>query len=167
MRDTSHDYIFLDDHTKLEKFHFTKYGEFMYQLTYKGAMFLYKNKWLYYLLALTWGVLLTLLGLVATLVVMCFGKFPKAYKGIYYQSIFKNWGGWEFGLMFLCDEDENIYIKKHELGHTYQNALLGIFQPFLVWLPSAFRYQWREHIYRVQKRNPKKYPDPLPSYDAI
>lgn len=136
----------------------TKYGKFMYNVCYKGGLFLNKHRWLYYVLASTWGILMTLVGLLISVALLIAGKKPIKYGGIYYFKVGKNWGGLEMGLMFLTDEYSGNYddIKNHELGHSYQNAILGPLMPFLVSIPSAIRYWYRNFS--------KK---PQPDYDAI
>ena len=141
----------------------TPLGRFMYSLCDKGAKFLYKHKWLYYLLACTWGVIMTLLGLIISLVLLIFGRKPHKYHGIYYFQVGKGWGGLEMGLMFLTSKDASEYIRAHEYGHTFQNALLGPLFPILVGIPSAIRYWHREYLY---KHNFQKYVA-LPKYDDI
>ena len=44
------------------------------------------------------------------------------------------------GLMFVRDTTSSEHVNKHELGHSYQNAILGPFMPFMVAIPSAIRY---------------------------
>lgn len=122
----------------------TKYGQFMYNLTYKGGLFLEKHIYLYYILACTWGIIMTLLGCLITLVLLCCGRKPHKYHRVYYFKIFEWWGGVEMGLMFIRDKRSNESVSKHELGHTYQNALLGPLFVFLVAIPSAIRYWYRE-----------------------
>jgi hypothetical protein len=68
------------------------------------------------------------------------GKKPIAYYGIYYFEIGAFWGGLEMGLMFLRDKESDESVSKHELGHSYQNAILGPFMILLVSIPSAIRY---------------------------
>ena len=126
----------------------TPLGRFMYSLCDKGAKFLYKHKWLYYLLACTWGVIMTLLGLLISLVLLIFWRKPHRYHGIYYFEVGEGWGGLEMGLMFLASKNSSEPLKFHEYGHTYQNALLGPFFPILVGIPSAIRYWYREYMYK-------------------
>lgn len=121
----------------------TKYGQLMYNLTYKGGRFLEKHIYLYYILACTWGIIATSIGLIITLVLLCCGCKPYKYHRVYYFKIFKWWGGMSIGLMFVRDKMSNESVSKHELGHTYQNALLGPFFIFLVAIPSAIRYWYR------------------------
>lgn len=134
----------------------TKIGAWMYQWVSSAAVWLSKHKWLYYLLACTWGILLTLPGVLITLVLLICGKKPIPYYGIYYFEIGASWGGLEMGLMFLRDTTSWNEVNRHELGHSYQNAILGPFMPFLVSIPSAIRY-WYQRL----KKGPHK------PYDAI
>lgn len=141
--------------------HFTKYGSFMINLIDKSTRFLSKHKWLYYLLNCTWGIFLTLVGWFITLALLIIGKKPIKYHGIYYFAIGKHWGGFETGLMFVRDISSNEQVSEHELGHTYQNAILGPFQIFLVTIPSMLRY-WYRHI-KYEKKNI----EPPTCYDSI
>ena len=140
----------------LNNFKFTKYGKFMFNLCHDGAIFLAKHRWLYYILACTWGILLTLPGIIITLTLLIIGKKPKKYGGIYYFQVGKYWGGFEMGLMFVRDTTSWDSVNSHELGHSYQNAILGPFMPFLVSIPSAIRYWYRQYTKKA-----------LPAYDAI
>ena len=121
----------------------------------KLALKLAKHRWLYYLLNLTWGLPLTLIGFFITLGLLLIGKKPKKYYGIYYFNIGKLWGGFETGLMFVRDRESNDYVSKHELGHTYQNAILGPFMIILVSIPSMIRYWYRELKYERKGLKPK------------
>ena len=152
----------------------SKYGKFMYDLCFKGAMFLVKNKALYYTLAHTWGILLTLTGYIITtgllifnallpvinwVAVKVFKKAPldsaklKTFYWVYYFNIGKHWGGMEMGTMFLTDSYDSDHTKKHEFGHSFQNALLGPLMPFLVSIPSATRY-WDRELHPEKKHVP-------------
>ena len=102
-----------------------------------------KNKRLYYFLNLTWGLPLTLIGAAAALVLMLAGQKPKRHGGCLYFNVGKNWGGLELGLFFLTDDSDSEYLKNHEFGHSIQNAWLGIFTPFVIWIPSIIRYWYR------------------------
>lgn len=143
------------------KYDATKYGNFMYKLCDKGAKFLYKHHWLYYILNLTWGIIMTIIGLLVSLVLLICGKKPHKYHGSWYFEIGQYWGGLELGMNFVCSKDCYDSLWYHELGHTYQNAILGPLFPFLVGIPSAIRYWYREYRYHVHKSAGLK------PYDAI
>ena len=117
---------------------------------------------LFYIISLTWGGIMTAIGLVVLLVTLPFGKFG-IYHGRIYKRIGKNWGGVELGCFFLCDNSADEYILAHESGHGLQNCLWGPLMPFVICIPSAIRYWYREFIWHFNKEKFNK----LPDYDAI
>ena len=117
---------------------------------------------LFYIISFTWGGIMTAIGLVVLLVTLPFGKFG-IYHGRIYKRIGKNWGGVELGCFFLCDNSADEYILAHESGHGLQNCLWGPLMPFVICIPSAIRYWYREFIWRFNKEKFNK----LPDYDAI
>ena len=117
---------------------------------------------LFYIISFTWGGIMTTIGLVVLLVTLPFGKFG-VYHGRIYKRIGKNWGGLELGCFFLCDNSADEYILAHESGHGLQNCLWGPLMPFVICIPSAIRYWYREFIWRFNKEKFNK----LPEYDAI
>ena len=130
----------------------SKVGSFMFNLCAKWTKFILKHRWLYYLMACTWGIIMTILGLIITLILGIVKIFiPKKviferYYWIYNITVGPEWwGGCEMGLMFLRDHNSSVnYINPHEFGHTFQNCLLGPLFPFVVAIPSAIRYWLRE-----------------------
>lgn len=130
----------------------SKIGNFMFNLCAKWTKFILKHRWLYYLMACTWGIIMTILGLIITLILGIVKIFiPKKviferYYWIYSITVGPEWwGGCEMGLMFLRDHNSSVnYINPHEFGHTFQNCLLGPLFPFIVAIPSAIRYWLRE-----------------------
>lgn len=192
------------------KYKATKYGNFMYSLCDKGAKFLHKHHWLYYLLNCTWGIIMTVIGLIISLVMLICGQKPHKYHGTWYFEtgyswildiinfiadifiilfwgiivlpiksiidLFKQmkdkdyqkkkifikdylnlitnpeyWGGLETGMCFITEPDAGESLCYHELGHTYQNAILGPLFPILVGIPSAIRYWYRELKWALHK----------------
>lgn len=121
------------------------------------------NKFLFWLLSLTWGLPMTLIGLLAALVLMILGYKPKTFHGLIYFDVGKYWGGVNFGPIFIKCQGDDLSLMRHEAGHGLQNIMLGFFMPFLVAIPSAARYWWREYLVRFKK---KTY-DELPDYDSI
>ena len=117
---------------------------------------------LFYIISFTWGGIMTAIGLVVLLVTLPFGKFG-IYHGRIYKRIGKNWGGVELGCFFLCDNSADEYILAHESGHGLQNCLWGPLMPFVICIPSAIRYWYREFIWHFNKEKFNK----LPDYDAI
>ena len=117
---------------------------------------------LFYILSCTWGAIMTAIGLVVLLVTLPFGKFG-IYHGRIYKRIGKNWGGVELGCFFLCDENAGEHTLAHEAGHGLQNCIWGPLFPFVIAIPSAARYWYREYIYKTNKEKYRQ----LPDYDAI
>jgi hypothetical protein len=106
----------------------------------KGAKFFTKlNKFWFYILSFTWGLPMSLVGVVVFLVLRLCGYKAQKYGHCYHIAVGKNWGGLELGWLFLTDEKCSDFTMKHELGHGYQNCLFG---PFMVILSliSACRY---------------------------
>lgn len=129
-------------------------------------------KFLYWLDACTWGLPLTIVGLLITGVCLLLGG--KAYKNgfTYIVEIGGNWGGLECGPVALCGR----YSKKdgpcydpswaekthnHEFGHSLQFMYMGIFFLFIVGLPSACRYWYQ----RIAQKHGKIFPSDW--YDSI
>ena len=126
---------------------FTKLGNFFNNQIRKAGNFLMKHPALYFLLNCTWGSLLTIMGLIITVILLPFSGFKiRRYNNIYYlRTCFKGYWGFEMGLMFVVAKDgDTRYLKNHEYGHTVQNAILGPFQLILVTIPSFLRYWYRE-----------------------
>lgn len=102
------------------------------------------KKHTFYLLSFTWGLPLTLIGLVVALVLLCLGKKPKKWGWCYCFEIGRYWGGLELGIIFITDKDSSDHTRNHEHGHAIQNCRYGFLMPFIVCIPSAIRYWYRE-----------------------
>lgn len=81
---------------------------------------------LFYILSFTWGILCSLLGLVAALTLRALGYYW--YPNQYGYVIFLGkpaWGGFTLGpFSFVCP-DATPSLLAHEAGHSYQNAIFG------------------------------------------
>lgn len=135
---------------------FHKIAKKLKSILFKCSMFLNKHKWLYYILSYTWGVLLSLIGLLASLLMIAISKQAIPFKGIWYFKVRSSWGGISLGSCFIRDTTSYDSVNYHELGHTYQNAILGPFFIILIGIPSMIRYWYREFSKKIQ-----------PAYDAI
>lgn len=131
----------------------TKAGTFLFNLCAAFTKFLVKHRMLYYFLACTWGILMTVAGLLVSGILYIIKLFVKdkvkitfkPYHLIYSISVGPNyWGGCELGLCFLRDQKSVDSINAHEFGHTFQNCLFGPLFPFIVAIPSASRWWARE-----------------------
>ena len=116
----------------------------------------------FYFLSFTWGIIPTFVGLIVTAVAACFGRV-RTFHGRLYSVIGKDWGGLEVGCFFVACEScaDSDHLRAHESGHGLQNILFGPLFIFLVWIPSAIRYWYRELKYN------RKHIAPPTQYDDI
>lgn len=98
----------------------------------------------YYILSFTWGLPLTLIGLIGGAAFLLMGYKPKKWLYGYYFEVGKNWGGFNAGPIFFCCKDNSKSLKNHEFGHSLQNCHYGVFTIFIVCIPSVIRYWYRE-----------------------
>ncbi len=141
----------------------TKFGNFLFNLCAKWTKFVVKHRVLYYIISLTWGLLLTIFGFLVTLALLIGRIFNKnihfkKYYWIYGISAGPDyWGGFETGLMFVRDQKSTLSVDSHEFGHTFQNTLFGPFQ--IIWsLTSVVRYWYIDLFFdRKNKTYPKAY----------
>lgn len=119
-------------------------------------------KSVFYILSFTWGLPMTLIGCLASLVLLVAGYKPKRNQYAWYFEIGKNWGGCELGCMSLIQKPAIKHLKNHEFGHAVQNCWFGPFMIIIsIW--SAARYWYREYLMRYKG---KGYSD-LPPYNSI
>lgn len=97
------------------------------------------NRKVYYTLSLTWGLPLTILGLIGAIALMCLGYRPKRFGWAWCFEVGKGWGGLDLGLIILCGKDSSNVLKAHEYGHSIQNTKYGFAMVFLT-IASAARY---------------------------
>lgn len=95
------------------------------------------------ILSFSWGLPVTLVGCVAALTVRAKGEKPTKHKLVYCFEGERDFGI-SLGIFIFVPKNSNNAIKDHELGHSVQNALIGIFAVSAVFVPSAVRYQIRE-----------------------
>lgn len=118
------------------------------------------NKFLFYLLSFTWGLPMTFIGLIVSLVLVVTGHKPKRHGYCWYFEVGEGWGGVELGAIFVANKNPSTHIKNHEHGHAIQNCFLGPLFPFVIAIPSVVRYWYRELKYnRKGATPPTKYDD--------
>lgn len=118
------------------------------------------KKFLYYLLSWTWGLPMTLIGLLVAGVCKANGIEENSHAGATYFEFGKGWGGVSLGCFFFCSKRPSEHTKNHEFGHSLQNCLWGPLFPFVIAIPSAIRYH--KFMNNTKKGIPNKEP-----YDAI
>ena len=94
---------------------------------------------LYWVWSCTWGVIMTAIGAVIALVLLATGHKPHIFHYNVYFQFGCGWGGVNFGAFFFLSETMFEKDKQHEAGHGIQNLIFGVFQPFVVGIPSALR----------------------------
>ena len=94
---------------------------------------------------------MTLVGMAALLVLMAAGKKPKRFGYCHHVEVGKGWGGVNLGVVFLTSENPSEHTKCHEHGHALQNCKYGLAMPFVVCIPSAARYWYREIRSKIGK----------------
>lgn len=118
---------------------------------------------LYWILSLTWGAIMTSIGLIAAIVLLLTCHRPYRLGPNIYFKVGSDWGGLELGAFFIVDKTSSIDIAYHEAGHGLQNIIWGPLMPFIICIPSAVRYWYREYLVASGK---KKYYE-LSDYDSI
>lgn len=118
---------------------------------------------LFWIISLTWGLLITLVGAAAAVVLLLGGHKPHRFGPNIYFRVGSGWGGVNFGPFFITDMDSDESVFLHEAGHGLQNLIWGPLFPFVVSIPSAARYWYREFLWETDR---EKYWT-LPDYDAI
>lgn len=119
------------------------------------------KKILYWIVSLTWGGLMTFIGLIVALVLLATGHKPYKFGYTFYFKVGKSWGGLELGGLFITDSNPSLHTLCHEQGHGLQNLWWGPLFPFVIGIPSAIRYWYREIKYY------KKGKQPPTTYDSI
>lgn len=121
------------------------------------------KKSLYYFLQWTWGLPMTLIGLIVFIVCSLLGCRTYSYRNAICIVIPWNFGGMELGMFFVRGV-LNINVCAHEYGHSIQNMWWGPLFPLVIAIPSAIRY-WYRRFYTmfIYQKNRKK----LPPYDSI
>ena len=103
-----------------------------------------KYKILFYFLSFTWGLPMTLGGILVALAFLICGYAPKKWGGSWYYTLGFDWGGVSLGPVTITDEWDDAEIKTHEFGHAIQNCFFGPLMLFVVGIPSVIRYWYRE-----------------------
>lgn len=121
----------------------------------KIGKFIAKHKILFYILTYTWGILQTIIGLFVAGFLLIFKKaeIKKDIDNteiIYLKLKQRKSYSFSIGTTIVCGFKDRDVIR-HELGHSIQNAIFGPFAIFIVSIPSAIRYWYRELKIRKKK----------------
>jgi len=122
---------------------------------------------IYWILSLTWGLLMSITGFIAVIIALLLKGKPHRNGCSLIVEIGENWGGLNLGCFALCgsyylyNRDWFEKTRRHEFGHSIQNIIFGPFHPFVVGIPSAIRYWYN----RLSEKHGKKFPADW--YDSI
>lgn len=113
----------------------------------------------------TWGILMNILGFICAIPFLIASRFTRhiivySFRFTIVIEIGKDWGAFSMGIFTFSCKSADFYMNAHELGHSIQNAYLGILFPFVIGIPSVIRYWYRELVYYRYGLYPKtKYYD--------
>lgn len=120
---------------------------------------------LYWILSLTWGIIMSFIGFIVALVILILKGEPYKNGCSIIIEIGEGWGGLSLGCFTFYGETSTRmqyeHLRKHEFGHSLQNCIMGPFFIFLVAIPSAIRYQYYTHKIK------KGYNFPYGWYDSV
>ena len=128
-----------------KQYHHNKVAQLLFDISFKGAIFLHKNKWLYWILQFTWNLIPNIIYFLILVVVFAI-KHKKIQILDQFLIIFigNNWGGVSLSLGALVANNMGDEWTKHtiyhERGHAYQAAMGSIFYLFIVAIPSVIRW---------------------------
>lgn len=123
-----------------------------------------KNKYMFYLLSFTWGLPMTLIGVITAVILRAKGYRPKKWGYCYHFEVGESWGGINLGPIFVTSKNAPERTKNHEHGHAIQNCNFGLLMPFIVGIPSLLRSRY--HVWYYRNRYPKT-KRPLPNYYSV
>jgi hypothetical protein len=86
--------------------------------------------------------------LIVALALLVTGHRPHRFHYFVYFEVGAGWGGFSLGGVFVVNRNAALSMKQHESGHGLQNIMLGVFMTFVISIPSAVRYWWREYNVR-------------------
>ena len=115
----------------------------------------------FWILSLNWGLPMTFSGLLLGGILLLCGLQPTVWNGFLIFPIGQAPGGFSLGPVLFLPQRASRMLLRHEAGHGMQNALLGVFMPFLISLPSLIRFVYREVRIRQGKGAA------LPPYESI
>lgn len=131
------------------KYDHGRFANWIFNVTLRGAVFLNRHMWLYWILQFTWGIVYNVIGGLMALFCLMFRGKASSYFGHYIIMFGADWGGLSCGcgaiVAYNMGDNWTRHTKNHESGHNFQNAIWGPFSIFLMNIPSAIRY-WCQEI---------------------
>ena len=106
------------------------------------------RKFLYMFISFTWGIIMSFVGAVTSLILLALGYKPIKYRSAWYFICGRNFNGLSLGPCFIIGR-HNFEFIPHQYGHCIQNCIFGAFYPFIIALPSLIRAWYRTtYFYR-------------------
>ena len=115
----------------------------------------------YYILSFTWGIIMTLMGVIVSIALIITKHKPKRNQYGWYFELKPGHSGLSLGPAAFVNKGAESVLP-HEFGHSVQNCFYGPFM-LVVTAWSAARFWFREYLVAFRH---KKYSD-LPPYDSI
>lgn len=109
------------------------------------------NKLIFWLLSLTWGLPMTLIGAAAALFLRWRAYIPTRFGPCWVFVVGERWGGVNLGPIILVSKGSGSNTINHEIGHALQNCIWGPLFPFVIAIPSVIRYWIREQEGYIKK----------------
>lgn len=78
----------------------------------------------FYVASFTWGIIMSMVGLLIIAVLACMGRVH-VFHGRLYGVVGKNWGGLELGCFYVVSKScmNSNHVRGHESGHGLQNCI--------------------------------------------
>lgn len=106
--------------------------------------YIVRNKYLFYILQFTWGIVGNLIGVIVLLVLIpTISKIKYEKNNLRIVNKYKLNGNFSLGIFCFMSNYNFDFSYKHEIGHSLQNAVYGVAY-LLIALCSVIRFWYRE-----------------------
>lgn len=114
----------------------------------------------FWLVSLTWGIVITACGVIVAFALLLTLHKPKLYHHYIWFEVGENWGGLSLGGVIVTSKNPSAHTLQHEAGHGIQNMMFGVFH-VVISLCSFVRCMY--YNYHIKKGTAYK----LKPYDSI
>lgn len=121
------------------------------------------HKILFYIISWTWGLPMTLAGMVGAFGLVITKHKPQRWGYCWCFEVGRNWGGLSLGPVIITSRTVTDHARIHEHGHSIQNCLFGPLMLLIVAIPSVIRYWCRKWVVN----NGLADLNDLPDYDSV
>ena len=109
----------------------------------------------YWVIHAIWGFPTFIIGCFVALYMLITNRKPKVFGyAVYFESKLLKGCGFEAGPFFVVSQDcaNNLSLKQHEHGHGIQTLWWGPLMLFVISIPSAVRFHYRNIVYKWQTK---------------